>query len=175
VDDRIEKLLALAQRGVGGERVNARRILERELAKRGLTLEDLLEADAAEEPVREGYSYRSAHDRELLFACIRYVLQRDKVRYQFARKNRTRIFLTLSPAKHAQVAYVYSILRAALKAEIADLTLAFIYRQGLWAHLLTGDESECDESPEAERRGRKIAELSQLVGVTTLRRALTGG
>lgn len=43
ITDKLKKLLALAERGCGGEAENARRLLEEHLRKYGMTLEDICE------------------------------------------------------------------------------------------------------------------------------------
>ena len=42
ITDKLRKLLALAERGCGGEAENAKRLLEAQLRRYGMTLEDLL-------------------------------------------------------------------------------------------------------------------------------------
>lgn len=42
ITDKLRKLLALAERGCGGEAENAKRLLEAQLRHYGMTLEDLL-------------------------------------------------------------------------------------------------------------------------------------
>ena len=41
ITDKLRKLLALAERGCGGEAENAKRLLEAQLRRYGMTLEDL--------------------------------------------------------------------------------------------------------------------------------------
>lgn len=61
VQAKLKKLLALAERGEGGERANAQRMLEKMLARHGLTLGDLSE----EQRELRWFSAPNKHDKRL--------------------------------------------------------------------------------------------------------------
>ena len=62
ITDKLKKLLALAERGCGGEAENARRLLEEHLRKYGLTLEDLYENKTS----RRIFKYRNKEERQII-------------------------------------------------------------------------------------------------------------
>lgn len=62
ITDKLRKLLALAERGCGGEAENARRLLEAQLSKYGLTLEDLYENKTS----RRIFKYRNKEERQII-------------------------------------------------------------------------------------------------------------
>ena len=64
--DKLKKLLALAERGERGEADNARRLLEAELRRHGLTLEDIC-ADSKRTRI---FKYNSNEERTLLIQVL---------------------------------------------------------------------------------------------------------
>lgn len=70
ITDKLKKLLALAERGYGGEAENARRLLEAQLNKYELTLEDLLN----EGKKRRILKYRGEEELRLVIQVLASVL-----------------------------------------------------------------------------------------------------
>lgn len=64
--DKLKKLLALAERGEQGEAENARRLLEAELRKHGLTFDDIRE----ENKRTRMFKYNSNEERTLLIQVL---------------------------------------------------------------------------------------------------------
>lgn len=62
ITDKLKKLLALAERGCGGEAENARRLLEEHLRKYGMTLEDICENNIS----RRTFKYRNKEERTII-------------------------------------------------------------------------------------------------------------
>lgn len=62
ITDKLKKLLALAERGCGGEAENARRLLEEHLRKYGMTLEDICENKTS----RRTFKYRNKEERTII-------------------------------------------------------------------------------------------------------------
>lgn len=75
ITDKLKKLLALAERGCGGEAENARRLLEEHLRKYGMTLEDICENKTS----RRTFKYRNKEDARLSFKSFyRFLAARVK-------------------------------------------------------------------------------------------------
>lgn len=70
ITDKLKKLLALAERGCGGEAENARRLLEEHLRKYGMTLEDICENNIS----RRTFKYRNKEERTIIIQVFLSVL-----------------------------------------------------------------------------------------------------
>lgn len=68
---RIKKLQALAERGVGGEKTTAEKMLKKMLEKNGISSLDELEEDEVEYFL---FSYKGRHEIKLLKQCMYKVL-----------------------------------------------------------------------------------------------------
>lgn len=68
--DKLKKLAALAQRGEYGEADNARRLLEKQLQKYGLTMDDLENADRKERV----FDYKTKYEFNLYLAVFVHAL-----------------------------------------------------------------------------------------------------
>lgn len=69
--ERIKKLKALAERGVGGEKETAEKMLQRLLKKNGISTLEELEEDEVEYFL---FSYKGRHEIKLLKQCMYKVL-----------------------------------------------------------------------------------------------------
>lgn len=75
ITDKLKKLLALAERGCGGEAENARRPLEEHLRKYGMTLEDICENNIS----RRTFKYRNKEERTIIIqVSYRFLVARAK-------------------------------------------------------------------------------------------------
>ena len=80
--DKLQKLLALAERGVGGEKRNAKAMLDAMLEKHNLTLADI----SSEEKLKRLFPYETIADQTIIAQIIRkvtngtdvYILARSK-------------------------------------------------------------------------------------------------
>lgn len=66
ITDKLKKLLALAERGCGGEAENARRLLEEHLRKYGMTLEDICENNISRRTFKSSYRFLVARAKHLM-------------------------------------------------------------------------------------------------------------
>lgn len=73
--EKLQKLLALAERGVGGEKTNAQAMLDAMLEKHNLTMADL----SSEKKTERRFEYKNASEELLLAQIIRRVLNDDVV------------------------------------------------------------------------------------------------
>lgn len=125
---RLKKLLALAQRGCGGEKANARRMLENTMASYSLTLEDI---DGDERQL-----HWFAYDTQLLGSTlitqvIGSVCGADRKRtihpehYWF-------IGVECTEYERFQIQFLYNAYYPALKSELDATAHAFIHINGIF-------------------------------------------
>lgn len=112
---RLAKLLALAQRGVGGEKDNAQRMLEKLLAKHGMTLADLL--DDGEKKADLRIPFKGVEDRKLVFQVIAAVLDTHKPKVYRYKGDRA-VLVEVTPAQRADILVRLDAYRKPLAAAI---------------------------------------------------------
>lgn len=160
--ERVAKLLALAQQGVGGEKTNAETLLRKLLAQHGLTVEDM----ARDEQLRVKCLVKYNHPYEKkLFMQVVYTVLNGKD-WDVHRYNGTRtIFCEVTPMQRAEILLRYELYLRSFKAEIDVLMEAFIMKQRIYP----ADPSlKSDRQPnERERRAMELSRGLQQVDVHT--------
>lgn len=157
---KIKKILALAERGVDGEREAAQSMLANLLVKHNLTIEDI----AGEGQKREWVelSFSGEQEETLLNQIVRKV-RNDNDLYTIKNKRvRTKQKYELSAAEHVEVEFLFSILKNALGIELDKMVTAFIYKNKLFAHKnedTEDDEPDVELTPEQRARAAQIMEM----------------
>lgn len=133
----IQKLLALAKHGVGGEASNAQRFLEKILAKNGLTMDDIEESE--QKPHWVSLSFRSALEERLALQVISKVL--DTAKFKIRRKPRSKnLWFELTASQHAEVVMHIAAMKPALKKHMDLAFSAFIQVNELFPERPSGNE-----------------------------------
>jgi hypothetical protein len=127
--DKLKKIQALAEAGVGGERENAKRKLEALLAKHGLTFEDLATKQL---PQVHYYRYKGMTERQLLAQCHVRVVPRSRPRVSYTRKGRRAIGYELTPLEQLELGPLWSYYRRLWKKELGAFFMAFIHKHDLF-------------------------------------------
>jgi len=133
---RLVKLLALAQRGIGGEAVNARKMLESALQRTGLTVDDLDDGKRSD----QAWNFRGALERKLLGQILWTVLGNGGVVYKYRRGSK--LGGEVTPEERVRIDLLWSAHRRALRKEVDLLFSAYIHAQRLFPK----------DAPEAEDR-----------------------
>jgi len=140
IREKIRKIQALAEQGIGGEKEDAKRILQRLLAKHKLTLEDLpkLGQDAT-----ELYYFRCTGEveRSLLRQCYLYVVP-DGEPYYFTRHGRKTIGFKLTYLQYLELKNYWDYYRQLWKQELGLFYQAFLYK-----HRIFRKSSSTESSP----------------------------
>ena len=103
--DKLKKLLALAERGEQGEADNARRLLEAELRRHGLTLEDICD-DSKKTRI---FKYNSNEERTLLIQVLVNYLgsKSDAFCDSTYNKYQKEVYIALSDIEYIDVSNMY--------------------------------------------------------------------
>ena len=89
---KLKKLLALAEQGVGGEAVNARRLLEKLCEQHGISVEELLERET-----KHRYTFeigRAKEMKQLFIRCLEKVVDIEGMTYTQPTRSSIRIEVT---------------------------------------------------------------------------------
>lgn len=165
---RIQKLLALAERGVGGEKANAQRMLEKLLEKHNISLDDLTGDDRKECMIK--YGGKVIYKR-LVCQIIWKVFPEADI-YKVKGYN-SEVFTKLTDFEKAEVEMQLSIYKSAWEKELEETFVAFIHRH----NLQTGSESDDDEdielSDEERAKYKRIAAKMMTMNHVSINPALS--
>lgn len=161
IKDRLLKILALAQGGVGGEKENAERMLEALCKKHGVTVDEL-EGRAID---RHWFYVNSKHEKRLLFQIVNLFVDDLKRRSTvWTHKKRSRaVGFELTAGEHAQVKVGFETYKAAWLEQQDLFFSAFIWKNRIWSQ--RPDDAERPElTPEELERARRIQEMMKAAG-----------
>lgn len=131
VFEKLRKIKALADGGVGGEAENARASLEKMLRKHGLSFEDLLTVATR----RYHFSCKRVNEKRLFCQVAVSVLQSREVKiFDLKVNGRTtnKVAIDLTPAQYLDVEAAFNYYKEALRKEEERLFQAFIHRHDLF-------------------------------------------
>lgn len=165
IRDRMQKLLALARRGEGGEKENAQRFLDRMLAKHGMTLADL--DDEAESKQRVEFKYKGDLEHRLLVQIICAVLQANEFR---CGKIRSGLVVEITRAQRLEIEMSFATYRDELAKNIDRMFLAFISKN----RIAPDTDDDDDDKPSRLTREDIAAIRAMMEGMqrTNVRRAI---
>lgn len=127
---RIKKLQTLAERGVGGEKDTAERMLQKMLERNGIKSLDELQS---EEPEYTLFSYNGKHERKLLVQCIYKVMTAagDR-RFYHSKGTRQKLGIYCTKAQKLEIEMEFEFYRNVFYEELDIFMSAFINAQGIF-------------------------------------------
>lgn len=169
-EDLLRKIKALAQSGVGGERESANAILERLMEKYGIE-----ESELSHEAVEmTWFKYDGDLERKLLNQVVYMVTGKGDMyirKDSMGRKMRQNgAYCTKSQA--VEIEYCYSFFKEAMKEELQDFYIAFLYKHRIFPS--TTPENQDEDEPLDLDKLNKIAGMMRSMDDRELRRALPG-
>lgn len=150
---RIKKLQALAERGVGDEKDTAERMLQKMLERNGIKSLDELQS---EEPEYTLFSYNGKHERKLLVQCIYKVMTAagDR-RFYHSKGTRQKLGIYCTKAQKLEIEMEFEFYRNVFYEELDIFMSAFISAQGIFPpDAPKGNFSELNE------RDMKVAHMA---------------
>lgn len=144
--DRLKKLLALAERGEQGEADNARRMLEAELRRHGLTLDDI----RSERKSTRVLKYCSNEELQLIIQIILNYSGSTSEAFKEARYNarKREIYIELSDMEYVDISNMCDFFKAQYRKErkrlLHDMIMAFVQKHSLY-------DSTPQERPDNDR------------------------
>ena len=127
---RIKKLQTLAERGVGGEKDTAERMLQKMLERNGIKSLDELQSEEYEYTL---FSYNGKHERKLLVQCIYKVMTAagDR-RYYRSKGKRQKLGIYCTKAQKLEIEMEFMFYRNVFYEELDIFMSAFINAQGIF-------------------------------------------
>jgi hypothetical protein len=145
IRDRLLKLLTLADRGIGGEKTNARKALEAAMRKHGVAMSDLTEA----EPKMRAFKYRGVVEHRLLGQIMVAVCGAKTIIYT-SRVKRATLLAKMTPEQRIEIELLWTAHRRQFLTESSLLFSAYLHRHKLFPR----DGESIDEEPTQEQRDR---------------------
>lgn len=160
----LDKLKALAEQGVGGEKINAEKILRKILQKQGKSFEEFIANKEKEETKIYSLRYKTQYEKKLLLQVLHYVLNLHEIRTVIYNST---IHIRLTEYQYIEVSTIYTILKAELKKEL-DITLeAFIVKNRIFSQSVSKNDSPLTA------KDLKIIERAGTITKTELHKQLT--
>lgn len=129
LQSRLRKLQALAERGEGGEKENARRMLDKMLARHGLTIHDLTD----ERREIRWFPAANNYDRRLAAQIMAKVCNTDHPGIYTSKGRPKKIGVEVTPAEAVEFEIHYDVLRKAIADHFDDAFSAFVQANRLFA------------------------------------------
>lgn len=159
VQAKLRKLQALAERGEGGEKVNAQRMLEKLLARHGLSLDDLADE------LREIRWFPAANrfDRRLAAQIMAKIGNTDDPGIYSSKQRPKHVGVETTPAEAVEFELHYDTLRKALAEHFDDAFSAFVQANRLFSSLPSDDQP-----PVLSERDFRVMSMAAAVPVTQI-------
>ena len=171
--DKLKKLLALAERGEQGEAENARRLLEAELRKHGLTFDDIRE----ENKRTRMFKYNSNEERTLLIQILVNYLgsKSDAFNKSTYNKYKKQVYIDLTDMEYIDISNMYDFFKAQFRKErkrlLQDMIKAFVQKHRIFDS--TPQECQEDDREIDWEELKRIFALSSTMEDVTFRKQLT--
>lgn len=128
--NKIKKLQALAERGVGGEKETAQKKLQEMLAKNGIDSPEELEQEEIEFTL---FSYKGEHEETLLHQCIYKVMTAsNKPDFYRRRGTRQKVGIYCTKAQKIEIELEFEFYRNLFNEQLELFMHAFIQAQGIF-------------------------------------------
>jgi len=130
------KLKALAERGEGGEKINAEETLKRLMVRYGYTAEEL----ESEEKVECVFRYRTIRERKLLLQILLKVTNESDVSFFKRGKEQNKARSMLTAEQSMEVEMLFDFYRHLYVKEENTLFVAFVQKHNLFKVMDEDDE-----------------------------------
>ncbi len=147
-----KKLKALAERGIGGEKTNAERMLKDLMRKHGFTIEDI-EGEEIDFHELKGVS----PEKRKMFYQVGYHVCGQKFKSMDVRRHRKTLFIKCTKAQAIEIEAKLNFFFKLYTEEMEVFYHAFIQRNNIFSEDSKSDRPKTDEEKEFARR---VVEMS---------------
>lgn len=143
--DRLERIIELAKRGLGGEQESALAMLKKHCENNNITIEELLSDDQPKENREFKLPARNKEAEKLFWQICGKVLQSSRFNHW---KYRNRVGLLLTKYEYEQIKFLFDIYLRAYEKEKQKFYLAFLIKHNIFA-------PRTEDAPEPTEQERK--------------------
>lgn len=161
--NKLNKILELAERGVGGEKTSAEKLFEKYAKQHGVTKESLKQ----QKKKKVIYKIEDEFDKQLLLQVLSKVSNKIVVPECKIIKEEVGwiIGVMLTPLQRAEVETMFTVYVKALRKDLNILTKAFIYSNDILAEEAVSADTLSDEAQEELKRIKTMMKEVQKVEV----------
>jgi len=159
VEAKLRKLLALAERGVGGEKDNARRMLDKLLARHGMTVDDLSDERREIRWFPTGNNY----DRLLAAQIMGKVCNTLTPGIYTSKKRPKQVGVEVTLSEAIEFEIHYDTLRKALTEHFQDAFSAFVQ-----ANRLFPTDPSIESEPSLSERDFRVMAMASAIPATQI-------
>lgn len=170
IRDRALKLYKLVEQGIDGEKENAQKILEKLLAKHGITLSEIIDDDHEEEFI---IKFKGVFEKRLLTQIIGKIRNRKTLGHF----NKCKLYFDATKMEYAEILTLFSVYKKALSREFEDLFVAFVHQQSIFPPPKDDDQTEKNDrsqTREDKRRLRKLAFMMSTIDKVNVYEGIEG-
>ena len=168
VKERLKKLQALAERGVGGEKATAEKKLQELLKKNGVKSLQELETEETQYYL---FSYNGIHKSRLLIQCIYKVLGYENYpKFYRTRGKRQKIGIFCTAAQKIEIELEFEFYSNLFDEEIVNFMDAFISKQNIFPPDAPYQETSREDLT-AEELEKMLKRMAYEEGITRRTRA----
>ncbi len=151
---RLIKILALANRGIGGEKINAQNILKKRLEKYGITIDDI---DDERPKLPKHYCCKNVYEKKLLHQIFAFVTNTHRPLTSVEAK---RVYFKATAIEHIEIEAMFAYYRRLMKEENELFYIAFINKHDIFC-----DEARRKSSKNIGSDGLKQGQGQQLASM----------
>ena len=168
---KLEKVKALVDRGVGGERENAERMLADLMAQYGVTEEALEDSKASTHWIR----YKTNWERKLLFQLAYMYLGPGHAFGcigSYSGRKRKEVGIDCTPSQYIEIEADFAFYSAAMEEEMGIFYSAFINKNNLFPPPELAGESDDDDVEVDKARVMKVGAMMEGMELRTRHKSL---
>lgn len=159
IRERILKLYNLVKNGIGGEKKNARKILDKLLAKHGIILSEIIDDEHEETFI---IKFKGVFEKKLLNQIIGKVRNRETQGFYYKGK----LHFNVTKLEYAEILTLFSVYKNALSREFDNLFLAFIHKQKIFPNKDSDNQvkkSDRTETQEERLLAKKLISMMSTI------------
>lgn len=171
ITDTMKHLLALSEKGVGGEKENAIKLLNKLMKKYNISEADLKKEELHKHEVR----FKTKWQESLIHQIV-YMINPERNIYKYTNRKVKIAILELTDAEWIEHQYLYSIYKKSFEEELELFTSAFIQRNNIFPKEVPDRIKEQQEKESKQEMSYykmlKISQMAQGIDYTNVRKAL---
>lgn len=171
ITDTMKHLLALSEKGVGGEKENAIKLLNKLMKKYNISEADLKKEELHKHEVR----FKTRWQEQLIHQIV-YMINPERNIYKYTNRKVKIAILELTDVEWIEHQYLYSIYKKSFEEELELFTSAFIQRNNIFPKEVPDRIKEQQEKESKQKMSYykmlKISQMAQGIDYTNVRKAL---
>lgn len=171
ITETMKHLLALSEKGVGGEKENATKLLHKLMKKYSISEDDLKKEELHRHDVR----FKTKWQEQLIHQIV-YMINPERNIYRYNSTKAKIAILELTDAEWIEHQYLYSIYKKSFEEELELFTSAFIQRNNMFPkevpeHIKEQQERESKKEMDYYKM-LKVSQMAQGIDYTNVHKAL---